>query len=364
MNIFNYIDNYGIYSFEEMEFNDVDAAIFSFLSYINYNDLLDNKRLSISTLGRLCGSSYLEVDKSIIAERDALKILHYLMDSKRYKNCLLFNNVYESDDESQFSVVSIMYMKNKIYVSYEGTDELLSGWYENFLLSYLYPTKSHLKAIKYLNRYMLSNYQLIVGGHSKGGNLALVASMNCNFLVKSKISKIYNMDGPGLLPHIYNSSKYSSIEDRYYHFMPNNSIVGILLENSNDIIIKANIDNILSHDILYWDISGRRFTSSKLTTLSLYLRKNLNNYIYSLSRNELKLVIDNFDLICRKVGVKSVLDLKKDNKKIVMLFREISQINGQTRIIILGLFEVFFKAIGGATKENFYNLMGKFKKNI
>ena len=33
MNIYDYIDNIGIYSFEEKEFNEVDAAVFSFVAY-------------------------------------------------------------------------------------------------------------------------------------------------------------------------------------------------------------------------------------------------------------------------------------------------------------------------------------------
>ena len=38
----------------------------------------------------------------------------------------------------------------------------------------------------------------MVGGHSKGGNLALTSAMELNIIKKFKIKKIYNNDGPGL----------------------------------------------------------------------------------------------------------------------------------------------------------------------
>ena len=43
MNIYDYIDDYGIYSFKEKKFNDVDAAIFSFIVYANLKYILKNK---------------------------------------------------------------------------------------------------------------------------------------------------------------------------------------------------------------------------------------------------------------------------------------------------------------------------------
>ena len=36
MNIYDYIDQYGMYSFLEKEINEVDYVIFSFLSYANF----------------------------------------------------------------------------------------------------------------------------------------------------------------------------------------------------------------------------------------------------------------------------------------------------------------------------------------
>ena len=205
MTLFEYIDKYGDYTFEEKSINEVDNVIFSFLSYINFQniDFIDNE--SLECVGKRLFAADNKKRKQIIAEKDAIKIYKAIMYKRRYKDCKLFNYVYEADDVYQFSVITIEYLKNHIYISFEGTDDLISSWYEDFLFSYQYPTKSHIRATDYLKRYTLSKYSIIVGGHSKGGNIALVAAMNTNPFVKSKITDIYSIDGPGLLPNIIGS---------------------------------------------------------------------------------------------------------------------------------------------------------------
>ena len=190
MTLFEYIDKYGDYSFEEKEINEVDNMIFSFLSYVNLQNIELSEKETLESVSKKVFSIDRRGKKSISAEKDALRLLKAIMNKKRYKDCLLFNYIYEVDDDSQFSVITIEYLKNHIYISFEGTDEMISSWYEDFLLSYQYPTKSHVKAVEYLKRYTLSKYSIILGGHSKGGNIALVAAMNTNPFVKSKITDI------------------------------------------------------------------------------------------------------------------------------------------------------------------------------
>ena len=42
MNIIDYIKKYGDYSFKEKSFNEVDNAILSLLSYINFSNIVSN----------------------------------------------------------------------------------------------------------------------------------------------------------------------------------------------------------------------------------------------------------------------------------------------------------------------------------
>ncbi len=215
MNIYDYVDNYGIYTFDEKPITLVDKVIFSFLSYVNFQGIVKYNKITIKEAGRIHLGMHKLDEVNIIAVKEANKLLRHIKDTKRYKDCLLYNYVYEGTEHLQFSAICIEYQKNKVYVSYEGTDQLISGWKEDIVLAYRTNTLSHRKAIKYLNKYFtFSNKQLIIGGHSKGGNLALIASMYANFFVRSQIKEIYNVDGPGLLQQEFCSREFKRIMPR------------------------------------------------------------------------------------------------------------------------------------------------------
>ena len=364
MTLFEYIDKYGDYSFEDKEINEVDNMIFSFLSYVNLQNIELSEKETLESVSKKVFSIDRRGKKSIIAEKDALRLLKAIMNKKRYKDCLLFNYIYEVDDDSQFSVITIEYLKDHIYISFEGTDEMISSWYEDFLLSYQYPTKSHVKAVEYLKRYTLSKYSIILGGHSKGGNIALVAAMNTNPFVKSKITDIYSMDGPGLLPEILNSKKYKRIERKYHHIVPENSLVGMLLENTNEVVIKTTASGILAHDILYWEITNNYITRSRLSYFSRTLRKSLNKYIYSLTKDELEEVIKQLGDICKKLNIKSLVEIMDDNNKIVLLMKEIAKVNGRTKKMLTNIVEIFVKSYGKSLSLRLENKFNKFKERI
>lgn len=363
MTLFEYINKYGNYSFKEKEINEVDKVIFSFLSYVNLEKVKMNKKMTISEINKIVEAKYNKAKKEIIAEKDAKKILKAISKKNRYKDCYLFNYIYEADDEYQFSAVTIEYLENNIYISFEGTDEKISSWYEDFLLSYQTATKSHLKAIKYLRKYTLSKYKIIVGGHSKGGNIALVASMNSNFIVKSKIKEIYSIDGPGVLPEVLESKRYKQVEDRYYHIIPENSLIGVILESTKNIVVKTNMSGILAHDIIYWDIKSTTITRSKMTYFTKTLKYDLNKYIYSLTKEELQLVMKDFGKVCKNSGMKSIVEITNSNN-LTKLLKEIAKTNDKSKKLLLKLLEIFIKSLNKSITIALSERISKLKEKI
>ena len=353
MNIYNYIDNYGIYSFAEEPINEVDNVIFSFLSYANYKNIFDEKKsLTINEVARIHMSLYPNKDKNIIAIKEGNKLLRYIKDTKRYKDCLISNYHYIGDKEVQFGVISIEYLPNKVYVSFEGTDQLFSGWIEDLMLSYKYPTKSHMLATNYLNKHFtFSNKELIVGGHSKGGNLALIASMNANFIVRSKIKKIINADGPGVLDKEYNSKRYNKIINKYTHIIPSYSFVGLFLNQSNEVVVSSINKGILSHNIIYWEIDDNSFKRDKLCRVSTELKKEIANWGRKYSDLEKEEFVINLENTLEKAHVHSILDLKTNSNKILSLIYESKDINENTKKIIIDFVAIIIKSISNTKKE-------------
>lgn len=358
MNIYDYIDEYGIYSFDEKDFNEVDGAIFAFLSYANLSNIFEGKKMTIQEIGRKHFGLQPRIDKNIIAVREGNRILKYLKDTKRYKDCLIYNYEYEGTKEIQFCALTIEYKKNEVYISYEGTDELLSGWKEDLILSYQFPTKSHKKAISYLNRnFTFSRKSIIIGGHSKGGNLALVAGMYANFFVQKRVRSIYNFDGPGLLEKEINSKEYQNVLNKYIHIIPNYSVVGLLLNNSNDKVIKANNKTILSHDIVYWIINKDTFIDSELSLFSKQLKKEIDKWLTTYSDQEKQEFVKNLEDICNKANVSSFLDFTNSHRKLIDLIYESKDLESNSRKILMEFIIIIIKCINSNTKKEIKELL-------
>ena len=372
MNVYNYIDDYGIYSFNERKFNEVDAVIFSFLSYVDFSNILNKEKHTISEIGRMHLGLHQRNEKNIIAVSDATKLLNYLKDCKRYKDCLIYNYEYIGNKKVQFGAISIEYLPSKIYVSFEGTDALLSGWMEDIMLSYEFPTKSHKLAINYLNKYYTFPLkELIIGGHSKGGNLALVAGMYANPFVKSKIKRIYNCDGPGLLNKEFTSKRYHKILNRYIHIIPDYSIIGIILNNSNNYVIKSNKKGLIAHDIICWKINKNKFEKSTLSSVSKEIDNDIKKWLNKYSKQNKEDFVQNFNTIIYKSNIESLLDIKKEKTRIISLIKESRDIDELTKKMLLDLLAIGLKSIKNTSQDeikefintNINKVKGKFKTN-
>lgn len=364
MNIFDYIDNYGIYSFEEEPFNEVDSIIFSFLAYVDYGHIVEKEKVRLSDAGRIHFGLHNKEKRNVIAVRDGTKVLNYIKDTKRYSNCYLFNYVYEVNHKIQFSAISIEYQKNRIYVSFEGTNQMISGWRENFLLSFQFPTITHRKAIEYLNKnYSFGNKKIIVGGHSKGGNLALVSSMCCNFLVRRKIIKIYNIDGPGLLDNEFSSNRFNRILDKYIHIIPNDSYIGILLNSRNRIVIKSNVKGPLCHDIIYWEVKNNHLVNAKLSSFSKELESGIKDFLKKHNELELENAVNDLDMVCEKAGITSLNQIGDNYLKLIDLISASKTIDKKSKKILYDLIAVIFKSFGNSKYKDFLSFITKLNAN-
>lgn len=283
-NIFDYINKNKDKTFEELEFNELDNLIFSSLSYIEYKDILLHKKITILECGNEFFNKYTKkyIKKSVLAVKDAIEILKSIYQTKRYKDLILYNYVYEYDDSKQFSSLFISINKKLSYVSFEGTNDLISGWMEDFELAYKFPIASQKSAIKYLNTkispFSLKKY--IIGGHSKGGNLALVASMYVNPLIRNKIIKVYSNDGPGLLKETIESKNYQRIKNKYSLIIPDQSIVGLLLRHENNYkVVKSSNKAFMAHELISWQIEDNQFKISELSMFSKIIDKSITEWL-------------------------------------------------------------------------------------
>lgn len=360
-NIKDYIDWRGDITLQKAHFNEVDNLIFSEIVYIDLKKIVDRKKIK---LGEAI-NSYLEkgIKYDLPLSEDPIPFLKVLKDSVRFKDLKIFNyvNISSKKEEKQFCAISIELNYNTIYVSFKGTDNTLFGWKEDFNLSFMSEIPSQLEAVQYVNNISRRYKNIILGGHSKGGNLALYAAINCNKRIKKRIKKVYNNDGPGFLEEFTTTKDYNNVLKKVVTIVPETSIIGMLLTRKEEYkVVKSSGIGIWQHDALSWQVQGDHFvtikevdeTSNKINSvLNEWLIKIgkkeretfVNNLFQILDKNKIETIEDLSKLQIRKIPglVKSFKSLEEDNRKLMVdllvdLVREAKK-NFDTKTILRGI---------------------------
>ena len=337
MNVIGYIEKYGNLTFEEKGLNGVDKLIFANLSYVDFADIVSknakNKK-TIEEVARIFFARKYNKKKNIMAVRGGIKLLKAMAASKRYQNLLLYNFERLVNDDQQFAAITIQINDNLVYVSFEGTDQMMIGWEEDFIMSYKFPVKSQKSASNYLNRhFFFKKEKIILGGHSKGGNLAIVGGMYCNFFVRRKIKEIYSYDGPGLLRKQINSKKYKKIEEKTIHVIPNNSIVGLMLYSSNNRVVKTNHIGMLSHFALNWKVNDFDLIDDSLKTSSNELNKKMDEWVEKYSKEQKQRFVRELFDVFRKNEINSLIDIMNKPTLLIRILSDATKMDKQTSIM-------------------------------
>ena len=348
MNLFSYIDKYGNKSFEEMKFNEVDNIIFSSLSYVSLDKYVSHNsfgKRSIKDVGDDYFKNYNKKEKNIIAVKNGIKVLRYIKDTKRYGDLFLYNYSYIGDNKEQFSAITIEIDNNLVYVSFEGTDQLISGWKEDFMFSYMFPVLSQRRAISSINKhFLLGRKKIILGGHSKGGNLAIVAGMYANYFIKKRIINIYNNDGPGFRIEQLNSKQYKNIENKIIRIVPNYSFFGLLLNHSKKcIVVKSFKKGLWAHSVDTWVVDDKKLMRDKLSDFSILLNRGMKKWINQYDYEVRERFVKSLFLIFDRANVKSVVDVLKNKKLIIKLVMEYNGTDREVKEMMKNFVHVVFK---------------------
>ena len=285
-------------SFSEFEFNDVDSLILSTISYLDLSEVVPSLfSFSKVALKDINVNNIDHYFKDIPDWKKYRDLFLNLVKNPRFNNFLL-DNYYEKESlEEEIGFKALTFECNDfIYVCYMGTRTAsLISWKEDFNLAYLCPVPSQKLALRYLNKVMLETTKKVyVGGHSKGGNLAIYASMNTNILNRFRIKKIYSHDGPGFIKKVSESRRYNKIKNKISKTVPTNSIFGMLFYSKVDYkVIKSSGIGINQHSPLNWNIQDSDFIYQKQTSkASKHLDKTVSNWLESIDDKKKKDFID------------------------------------------------------------------------
>lgn len=350
MNLLDYIKKNGNKSFNDLCFNEIDNAILCQITYVSFENVINiNKPYTIEELSKLYFSMYtdkdIKKDKSLIA-RSPL-VLRLMAKYKRYKNIVMHHFVYSSSEISshQFAAMQFDLDDDTTYVSFRGTDDQILGWKEDFQMAYK-KIPGYKYARKYINRYCRKNKKYRVGGHSKGGALAIYGSVNCFSFRRKNIIEVYSNDGPGIRKELI-KDKMKLIEDKYIKIVPENDLFGVIFDDDNKhSVVKSSAIGPYQHDMLSWLIKGNEFVKAKaLSSNSKKLRKNFNDYINNVPKDELISITNSLFDFLKDINITKVSDLFKISlTKVPDMLKKASNIDDSVKKRILKVIWVIVEA--------------------
>lgn len=337
----DYLVYYKDIPFEDAGFNVMDNVLFSALVYLPIEDMT-MEAITIHDLAVLYKSlaTKLERDLNYVGKKVA-PLLQEIMNSVRYKNVMLDNIRAILDNRLQFFAVTFRY-NNMVYVAYRGTDNSISGWKENFNLSYSYPTDTQVLAADYLSDTITDlDKKIYVGGHSKGGNLAMASVMKIRDAVYDRIVLVYNNDGPGFLKNEFDSDEYKRLHKRLYNIIPEESAVGVLLFNKNYNVICSTGSGLMQHDLTSWCCFGPFLVKGKLSRFSKKLQTRTNKWLAEMDDASKAQVIDTFFKVIEESGAIHFRDLSWT--EIMNLVRRSVNVDEKSKQLLMDTLKVYMK---------------------
>ncbi len=321
-NMFDYLEWRGDLTFAHAPLCEADNLAFSLLSYVNLDGVVPAPRGGRVTVREAAKEYFFtHTDEpprplGLIVPGEIVTLFRRMAESPRYAELELGNYVNEinEDREMQFSAVTVYLPDESVFVAFRGTDDTIVGWREDFNLSYMDEVPSQRKAADYLDTLDLPRETgIYVGGHSKGGNLAVWGAVHAGASVQARIRRVYSNDGPGFSDDLFSQEPYCSLCDRITVFLPESSLVGLLLEHDEGyVVVKSNRRGLFQHDGLSWELLGGSFVRGEgLSKRGVRTDTVVRERIASMTRDERRAFVRLMFTVLESTGAKTLTELYK-----------------------------------------------------
>lgn len=219
-------------------------------------------------------------------------------ESERFGKLLAtkYINKIDQEQEKQFAAITVLMPNDTIFVSYRGTDNTIVGWKEDLNMSFKSHIASQISAKKYLE-IIAQEYpdkKIRIGGHSKGGNIAVYAATFVNKEIKDRIINVYNNDGPGFCDDVIETPEYKEMIEKVHTYIPQSSVIGRLMNHREKYtVVKSVQKGIMQHDLYSWEVLGKQFvTLEEVTNGSEFVDKTIKEWLENVEPTKREQVID------------------------------------------------------------------------
>jgi len=340
-------------TFSEKPFCAEDSLLFTQLAYLHTAGFIRPlRRFTLSVpLSRLARPEVIEeITRSVRETEGTIRLLRLAAESPRFGRVRVkfYEERTDIDNDQQFAAMTFLIGSDTAVIAYRGTDNTIVGWRENFNMAYMTPVPSQNEAAEYLRRAgtILSGRELYVCGHSKGGNLAVYASMFCGREIQSRIRAVYSLDGPGFKEDLVSGSNLRLIRDRVHVILPESSMIGTLLTSPGESrVVHSTSSGFDQHNPMTWVFDGNNQLQyvPSLSRNAVIFDEIADRWFGSISNSDRQIVVNIlFDIINRSGALTFDQVITKIKTGEINALRELKNIDPATRKILLPL----LKALG------------------
>lgn len=265
--VFDYLRWRGDLTFAQDAFNEVDNLILCIIAYLNFRrfpELRSRDADKAVLMSDIVPRMTAEDEQQGLSPNNYIPLMKLAAESCRFAPVRLFGyeTVRDETREMQLDALSFLLPDGTLFCAFMGTDRSLVGWKENLNLSYMDAVPAQIGAVEYVEdmAWRCPERPVRIGGHSKGGNLAAYAAIHIPEALQARMLDAYNNDGPGFRRDVTDTAEYRRIAAKLHTYIPAASIVGVLLEHTEDYTVVASSSRaIMQHEPLTWGVLGSRF---------------------------------------------------------------------------------------------------------
>ena len=303
-------------TFDERPLGDVDSLVLSWLSYWTLGRDASSAETTVGApIKELYRNGHFTAVTTVSWNVELCHdLLEALVASPRFGTMWIANYVDKKDaaNEMQFSAMTFLFPNDGAYVAFRGTDGSLVGWKEDFNMAFETEIPSQREAVEYLDAVAaLQERYLYVGGHSKGGNLAVYAAVNANRETRPWLREVYSHDGPGFTEQTMSSEAWAEAQHLVHKTMPKDSVVGMLFERQEDYAVVASTGSgIFQHDPLTWAVEGTEFVLEEdISAGARHVDESINEWIAGMTHEEREEFVDTLFAMLKAGGEDSFAKL-------------------------------------------------------
>ena len=314
-NIFDYLKWRGDLTFSQDPPNAVDALVFSSLSYIKFHGMVEAVPQVPVTLKEAAEEFFAQDDyEACCRVPKDLDLLHAAIQTKRYgeSQICMYRDLLVPEQETQFAAMTFLLDDGSMFLAFRGTDNTLVGWKEDFNMTFQQTIPAQRLALQYTRDVALEYFRpMYLGGHSKGGNLAVFAAARSSPMLQQRILGVFNHDGPGFTNYLMGDPGYLAMVPQIKTYIPQSSVIGMLLEHEEPYtVIRSKSVGLLQHDPYTWDVLGKSFlTVEEITEGSQFVDATIKTWVSEMTSQERGQLVDVMYALLGSGGVENVYEL-------------------------------------------------------